>query len=81
MESLVHKEVPGEYTNGVNSFQVWRTAWNSIGIRHTRIGFKPGSGVSPGHSNPLQYSCLENALDRGAGEHTHRVAKNWARLE
>ena len=28
----------------------------------------PGLGRSPegGHSNPLQYSCLENAMDRGA---------------
>ena len=30
----------------------------------------PGSGRSPGgeHSNPLQYSCLENSMDRGARE-------------
>ena len=28
----------------------------------------PGSGRCPGegHSNPLQYSCLENPIDRGA---------------
>ena len=28
----------------------------------------PGSGRSPGggHDNPLQYSCLENPMDRGA---------------
>ena len=28
----------------------------------------PGSGGSPGggHGNPLQYSCLENLMDRGA---------------
>ena len=28
----------------------------------------PGSGRSPGrgHGNPLQYSCLENPMDRGA---------------
>ena len=28
----------------------------------------PGSGRSPGggNSNPLQYSCLENPMDRGA---------------
>ena len=32
------------------------------------IGFNPGSGRSPGggNSNPLQYSCLENSMDRGA---------------
>ena len=30
------------------------------------VGFIPGSGKSPGgeHSNPLQYSCLENPTDR-----------------
>ena len=28
----------------------------------------PGWGISPGggHGNPLQYSCLENPIDRGA---------------
>ena len=32
------------------------------------IGLIPGSGRSPreGNSNPLQYSCLENPMDRGA---------------
>ena len=31
-------------------------------------GWIPGSGRSPGgeHGNPLQYSCLENPMDRGA---------------
>ena len=31
-------------------------------------GSNPGSGRSPGggHGNPLQYSCLENPMDRGA---------------
>ena len=30
-------------------------------------GSIPGSGTSPGggHGNPLQYSCLENPMDRG----------------
>ena len=32
------------------------------------IGSIPGSGRSPGggNGNPLQYSCLENPMDRGA---------------
>ena len=31
------------------------------------VGLIPGSGKSPeGHGNPLQYSCLENPMDRGA---------------
>ena len=31
-------------------------------------GSSPGSGRSPGgeHGNPLQYSCLENPMDRRA---------------
>ena len=32
------------------------------------VGLIPGWGRSPGegHGNPLQYSCLENPMDRGA---------------
>ena len=31
-------------------------------------GLTPGLGRSPGggHGNPLQYSCVENSMDRGA---------------
>ena len=42
-------------------------------------GLIPGSGRSPGggHGNPLQYSCLENPMDRGAWWATvHGVAKS-----
>ena len=35
-----------------------------------------------GHGNPLQYSCLETPLDRGAWWATvHKVSKSWTRLE
>ena len=43
-----------------------------------------GSGGSPGggHDNPLQYSCLENSMDRGAWQATvHRVAKSQTWLK
>jgi len=46
-------------------------------------GSIPGLGRSPGeeHSNPLQYSCLENPVDRGASWATVRgVAKSWTGL-
>jgi len=39
----------------------------------------PGSGRSPGegNGNPLQYSCLENPMDRGAWQAVgHGVAKS-----
>ena len=42
-------------------------------------GSIPGSGRSPerGYGNPLQYSCLENAMDRGAWLATiHRVTRS-----
>ena len=44
----------------------------------------PGSGKSSGggHGNPLQYSGLENPMDRGAWWATvHRVAKNQTPLK
>ena len=42
-------------------------------------GLIPGSGRSPGewNGNPLQYSCLENPMYRGAWQATvHGVAKS-----
>ena len=38
------------------------------------LGSIPGLGRSPGegNGNPLQYSCLENAIDRGAWRATVR---------
>ena len=42
------------------------------------MGSIPGSGRSPGggNGNPLQYSCLENPMDRGAWRATvHGVAE------
>ena len=47
------------------------------------LGSIPGSGRFPGEGkgNPLQYSCLENPMDRGAWSATvHGVAKNRTRL-
>ena len=51
------------------------------------VGSIPGLGRSPavGNSNPLQYSCLGNLMDRGAWQDTvhrvsHRVTKSQSRL-
>ena len=43
------------------------------------MGLIPGSGRSSGagRSNPLQYSCLENPVDKGAWQTTvHRVEES-----
>ena len=48
------------------------------------LGSIPGLGRSPGggHGNPLQYSCLENPMDRGAWRATiHGVTQSWTRLK
>ena len=47
-------------------------------------GLIPGLGRSPGeeNGNPLQYSCLENPMDRGGAWRAtvHRVTKSRTRL-
>ena len=46
-------------------------------------GLIPGSGISPGegNGNPLQYSCLENSMDRGSWLATvPGVAKSQTRM-
>ena len=43
------------------------------------VGLIPGSGGSPGggHDNPLQYSCLENSMARGACQATEKCSKSF----
>ena len=51
---------------------------NAVDMRDE--GLIPGSGGSPGggNGNPLQYSCLENPMDRGAWwAMVHRATKSW----
>ena len=50
------------------------------------VGLIPGLGRSPGlggqHGDPLQHSCLESPVDRGAWWATvHRVAKSQTTTE
>ena len=55
---------------------------NAANVRGS--GSIPGSGRSPGrgHENPLQYSYLENPVDRGAWWATvNRVARGWTGLK
>ena len=47
-------------------------------LKTTSICAFPGGG----HGNPLQYSCLENPVDRGAWQATvHRAAQSGTQLE
>ena len=53
-----------------------------LGVRDA--GSIPGWGRSPGEGtgNPLQYSCLENPMDRGAWQATvHSVTQSQTRLK
>ena len=56
------------------------SACNVGGTRDT--GLIPGSGISTGegNGNPLQYSCLENSMDRGAWQVIlHNIAESQTR--
>ena len=69
----------------MSSYVVNNPPANAGDARNTRdIGLTPGLGRSPGegHGNPLQYSCLENSMDRGAWQAiVHRVTKSWTWLK
>ena len=54
---------------------------NAGDVRDT--GLIPGSGRSPerGYGNPLQYSCLENLMDRAWQAKIHRVTKSQTLLK
>ena len=56
---------------------------NNLPFNAGDTGSIPGSGRAPGegNGNPLQYSCLENFMDRGAWWATVQgVAKSWTQL-
>ena len=59
-------ELPGDVGASQVALVVKNPPANAGDIRGT--AWIPGSGVSPGgqQGNPLQYSCLENPMDRGA---------------
>ena len=83
--------------NIISDWEHWPAAWASQVVLVVKnlpanagdkrdVGSIPGSGRSPGggHGNSLQYSCLENPMDRGAWRDTiHRVAKSrtWLKRE
>ena len=68
---------------GVYILYVWGFPGGSVGRESTcnagdagRCEFDPQVGRR--HGNTLQYSCLENPVDRGAWQTVvHRVTKSW----
>ena len=61
------------------AFPVAQTVKNLPAMQETWLGSTSGSGKSlgEGNGNPLQYSCLENSMDRGAWWVTvHKVTKS-----
>ena len=47
------------------------------------VGSIPGSGRCPGeeNGNPLQYSCMQNPMDRGSWQATPcKVSQSWTQL-
>ena len=66
-------EIPPLYPSAIYLLLVQESTFNA-----GDLGSIPGLGRSPGEGkgNPLQYSCLENPMDRGAWRATVRwVAK------
>ena len=77
----------GGNVNWYNHYRKWGFPSGSEGKESTfnegDLALIPGSGSSPeeGHVNPLQYSCLENPMNRGAWWATvHGVVKSWTLL-
>ena len=59
------------------------TMVNNLPLNAGEAGLIPGFGRSPGvgNGNTLQYSCLENSINRGIWWATvHGVAKSWTQL-
>ena len=61
-----------------------RAMLKNVGSQYVRdMGLIPGPGRPPGeeNGNPIQYSCLENSMGRGAWRATvHEVTKSQTRL-
>ena len=68
MKCLVQHQVHSKYHIGVNINYITVKNLPSNEGDTEDMGSIPGSGRSPGgrNSNPLQYSYLENLMDRGA---------------
>ena len=66
---LVDKDLETGIINALNIISYWDFSGGKKSIYNAReLGSIPGLGRSPGegNGNSLQYSCLENSMDRGA---------------
>ena len=82
---LIHRFFFHKYYSTIRAFQVALVLKNlSASARDTRdTGSIPGLGRSPGegNGNALQYSCLENSIDRGAWwAAVHGTTEGWTWL-
>ena len=51
---------------------------NAGDVREAVLIPESGRSLEGGHGKPLQYSCLENPMDRGGWQAAvHAVAKSW----
>ena len=95
-QNINHRQV-GKYGNTdtqLNLVQLYLCNWGFPGGTVVKnmpanagdtgdMGLKPGSGRSPGggNGNPLQYSCLENSMDREAWRgHNKLYATEYAHI-
>ena len=77
---LDHQRTPDciTVTDHVLKGLLWWVSSKESAYNAGDVGSIPGSGRSPGerNGNPLQYSCLENPMDRGAWQAiVHDIAK------
>ena len=78
------RDTKGYLRVSLNTIQITRGSEVKESACNARdLGLISGLGRFPGegNGNPLQYSCLENPMDRGAWWATvHGVSKSWTRL-
>ena len=78
-QSPGHPFLPLPFSEGITTTYWLGSVSKEPACNAADPGLIPGWGRSPGggHGNPLQYSCLENPMDRGAWWATvHGIAKS-----
>ena len=87
MEKMQYWRAKWTYSNRYQELLRWYSLFDADGKESAcsagDLGMIPGSGRSPGEGNgyPLQYSCLENSMERGAWWATVQgVTKSQTRL-